>query len=102
MQRWIFYFVLAALATCRTSGKSIPLSADDLLIARRWQTEDGLPQNSVLSIVQTPDGYLWLGTFNGLVRFDGVRFDSFTVGNTPELRSDFVNILKGSVPTIDS
>ena len=41
---------------------------------RAWETKDGLPQNSVLSITQTQDGYLWLGTQKGLVRFDGVSF----------------------------
>jgi len=41
---------------------------------RTWTTEDGLPQSSVTAIAQTPDGYLWLGTQVGLVRFDGVRF----------------------------
>lgn len=49
-----------------------------------WQTEQGLPQDSVTSIVHTSDGYLWLGTYNGLVRFDGVRFKVFNTGNTPE------------------
>jgi ligand-binding sensor domain-containing protein len=39
-----------------------------------WTTEHGLPQNSVTAITQTPDGYLWLGTFGGLARFDGVKF----------------------------
>ncbi|HEY5914095.1 MAG TPA: two-component regulator propeller domain-containing protein [Verrucomicrobiae bacterium] len=39
-----------------------------------WQTDDGLPQNSVHAIAQTPDGYLWVGTRGGLARFDGVRF----------------------------
>ncbi|MGE3844935.1 MAG: two-component regulator propeller domain-containing protein, partial [Vicinamibacterales bacterium] len=42
-----------------------------------WTTENGLPQNSVNDIVQTRDGYLWLATFGGLVRFDGVRFTVF-------------------------
>jgi len=42
-----------------------------------WQTAQGLPQDSVLSIAQTRDGYLWLGTEEGLVRFDGVRFTVF-------------------------
>src|SRR5690606_27061164 len=37
-------------------------------------TETGLPQNSVTAIVQTRDGYIWLGTTGGLVRFDGVAF----------------------------
>jgi diguanylate cyclase (GGDEF)-like protein len=41
--------------------------------ARSLTTEDGLPQSSVTAIAQTPDGYLWLGTQVGLVRFDGVR-----------------------------
>jgi len=39
-----------------------------------WTSENGLPQNSVNDIVQTRDGYLWVATHGGLVRFDGVRF----------------------------
>src|SRR5262245_10743398 len=42
-----------------------------------WTTENGLPQNSINDIVQTRDGYLWLATFGGLVRFDGSRFVIF-------------------------
>ena len=44
---------------------------------RVWQTEDGLPHNSVNAVLQTKNGYLWLGTYEGLVRFDGVRFTVF-------------------------
>ena len=55
-----------------------------------WQTEQGLPQNTVTAIVQTPDGYLWLGTREGLVRFDGVRFTVFDTRTTPELGHSFV------------
>jgi signal transduction histidine kinase/ligand-binding sensor domain-containing protein len=59
-----------------------------------WTTENGLPQNSVLSIQQTPDGYLWLTTFDGLVRFDGVRFTVFNKANSPGLTSNrFVRLL---------
>jgi signal transduction histidine kinase/ligand-binding sensor domain-containing protein/CheY-like chemotaxis protein/HPt (histidine-containing phosphotransfer) domain-containing protein len=53
-----------------------------------WQKEDGLPQNSVTSILQTSDGYLWLGTLEGLVRFDGQRFVVFDRQNTSELRDN--------------
>jgi ligand-binding sensor domain-containing protein len=60
---------------------------------RIWQTEDGLPQNSVNAVVQTRDGYLWLGTFNGLVRFDGTRFTVFDPGNTPALASSRITSL---------
>jgi ligand-binding sensor domain-containing protein len=42
-----------------------------------WTTENGLPQNSVNDILQTSDGYLWVATFGGLVRFDGLRFTIF-------------------------
>ncbi|HEX4948236.1 MAG TPA: two-component regulator propeller domain-containing protein, partial [Blastocatellia bacterium] len=42
-----------------------------------WTTENGLPQNSINDILQTRDGYLWLTTNNGLVRFDGARFVVF-------------------------
>ena len=44
---------------------------------RSWQREQGLPQNRVRALAQTRNGYLWLGTDDGLVRFDGVRFVSF-------------------------
>jgi signal transduction histidine kinase/ligand-binding sensor domain-containing protein len=52
---------------------------------KTWNTENGLPQNTVNNIVQTPDGYLWLGTFDGLARFDGARFKIFKKSNTPAL-----------------
>jgi ligand-binding sensor domain-containing protein len=59
-----------------------------------WTTDRGLPQNSVLSIQQTPDGYLWFTTFDGLVRFDGVRFTVFNKGNSPGLTSNrFVHLV---------
>src|SRR6476469_7426212 len=47
-----------------------------------WTTANGLPQNTVTGVVQTPDGYLWLSTFDGLARFDGLRFTIFDKGNT--------------------
>ncbi len=55
-----------------------------------WQVEQGLPENSATAIVQDGEGYLWFGTFRGLVRFDGVRFEVFDPGNTPELPSSSV------------
>jgi ligand-binding sensor domain-containing protein/signal transduction histidine kinase len=60
---------------------------------RVWQVEDGLPQNQVRAICQTRDGYLWLATFDGLARFDGVRFVIFNRANTPELHSNIFTSL---------
>ncbi len=58
-----------------------------------WNTEDGLPQSSVIALTQTHDGYLWLGTLNGLVRFDGKTFTRFNVNNTPGLPSNRIVFL---------
>jgi ligand-binding sensor domain-containing protein/signal transduction histidine kinase len=52
-----------------------------------WGTHDGLTANEVLAIVQTHDGYLWLGTLNGLARFDGLQFKVFDEHNTPGMPS---------------
>jgi ligand-binding sensor domain-containing protein/signal transduction histidine kinase len=54
-----------------------PPAIGEGLVIRSWGTGAGLPQNTVNAIVQTPDGYLWVGTRDGLARFDGVRFTVF-------------------------
>ncbi len=58
-----------------------------------WRSTEGLPQNSVQAILQTRDGYLWLGTQEGLVRFDGVRFSVYNRKNTPVLKHNDVRTL---------
>lgn len=60
---------------------------------RIWQTQDGLPNNAVTAIVQTRDGYLWLATYDGLARFDGVTFTVFDNSNTPEMHSSRITSL---------
>ncbi|MFA6455517.1 MAG: two-component regulator propeller domain-containing protein [Bacteroidota bacterium] len=55
-----------------------------------WQTDNGLPQNSVNSIQQTKDGFLWMGTQEGLVRFDGVQFTVFDKNNTPQIKNNHI------------
>jgi len=50
-----------------------------------WTSENGLPDSSVTAVAQTPDGYLWAGTYNGVTRFDGVHFVTFDPANTPGL-----------------
>ncbi len=58
-----------------------------------WQTGSGLPQNTIHQILQSRDGYLWLATEGGLVRFDGYQFTIFDSRNTPSLKSDNVHAL---------
>jgi ligand-binding sensor domain-containing protein/signal transduction histidine kinase len=54
------------------------------------QTDEGLPSNTVPAIFQAQNGYLWLGTFEGLVRFDGIHFTVFDRNNFPELNDNNV------------
>jgi ligand-binding sensor domain-containing protein/signal transduction histidine kinase len=75
----IFWVLLCGFHLLGATNSSVSDYSIDV-----WQTEQGLPQDSVTSVVQTRDGYLWLGTYNGLVRFDGVRFKIFDTSNTPE------------------
>jgi signal transduction histidine kinase/ligand-binding sensor domain-containing protein len=77
--------LLAWLATAPGAWALEPGKALNQFPHRVWQTDEGMPQNSALAIAQTPDGYLWAGTFEGLVRFDGVRFTVFDPMNTPAL-----------------
>ena len=65
--------------------------------ATHWSADAGLPQNIVRGIVQTPDGYLWIATLNGVARFDGVRFTTFDKGNTPGITTNrFAAIAEGA------
>jgi ligand-binding sensor domain-containing protein/signal transduction histidine kinase len=58
-----------------------------------WEIEDGLPSATVRCMLQTRDGYLWLGTLSGLVRFDGVHFTVFDRSNTPQMRDHLITSL---------
>lgn len=63
----------------------IPVFADSRFDV--WTADNGLPQNSVYSIIQSHDGYIWFTTFGGLVRYDGVRFTVFDKANAPGIPS---------------
>lgn len=83
------------LAIALLLASNVVLALDgDLAITqyghRVWRTDEGLPQNSVFSITQSRDGYLWLATQEGLARFDGMRFRVFDKRNTPEIRHNDV------------
>ena len=71
----------------------ISVSAAPNYFVRVWQSENGLPQNAVTSVLQTRDGYIWVGTYSGLARFDGVRFTTYDNNNTPEMRSSRITSL---------
>ena len=89
--------LLLLLAATKTGalvswGSELVTHTGDYTI-QNWQLEQGLPHISVTTIAQTPDGYLWVGTFNGLARFDGLRFTVFHEGNTPALGNSAITYL---------
>src|ERR1039458_3247467 len=55
---------------------------------RLWRSADGLPEDFAQALAQTRDGYLWIGTSGGLVRFDGIRFTAFNRENSPAFQDD--------------
>ena len=58
-----------------------------------WTVDNGLPQNSAQALCQTRDGYLWIGTQEGLVRFDGLNFKVFDKNNAPAITDKYINAL---------
>jgi ligand-binding sensor domain-containing protein/signal transduction histidine kinase len=85
---WILlaFALLWLRAACGFSAEANPQFIVDV-----WERDNSLlPQNAVISLIQTQDGFLWVGTLNGLARFDGLRFKCFDEGNTPGLNSSRV------------
>jgi signal transduction histidine kinase/ligand-binding sensor domain-containing protein len=87
-QRLIFLTIFVYIVVCLSASAKAQEYGFDV-----WTTANGLPQNTVTGVAQTPDGYLWLSTFDGLARFDGLRFTIFDKGNTKGiLNNRFVSI----------
>ncbi|MFN8092778.1 MAG: two-component regulator propeller domain-containing protein [Vicinamibacteria bacterium] len=94
---------LAALVCAATAWAAAPrASALDPAVGLSqygrdaWTTVQGLPQSTVTAVAQTPDGYLWLGTHDGLVRFDGVAFTVYTPKTAPGLLGRHITALRGA------
>jgi PAS domain S-box-containing protein len=90
---FLFCFVLAD----EVAAGPHPADATDRMLSQyavdNWDTRTGLPQNSALSVAQTDDGYLWIGTEQGLSRFDGKQFVTYTPKNTPRLPGAYIRSL---------
>jgi signal transduction histidine kinase/ligand-binding sensor domain-containing protein len=78
---WLFAFTAAA-------GEP-----DSSWYERSWQSAEGLPDNSVVGVAQTPDGYLWVATAGGLMKFDGVRFQEFPLVTLDGVRDRVVRAM---------
>ncbi len=87
----IFFIISFLLLTNILTPKESQKNLEEYLI-RTWTIQSGLPLNTITALIQTQDGYVWVGTRAGLSRFDGVRFETFTKQNSP-LSSDKVSCL---------
>ena len=85
----LFWFIMLPLFCHGLS----PDKAISQYVHSNWGLEEGLPQNTVNSILQTSDGYIWLSTQEGLVRFDGVRFKVYDKRNVPEITTSYIRTL---------
>ncbi len=91
--------LLAALGLLVCLSAAVPAHALDpgrrlsQYVRQSWDANEGLTQNTLQVLLQTADGYIWLGTEAGLVRFDGVRFTTFDRHNTPALAHQNVRAL---------
>jgi len=90
LHNWALSVGLVAAGTLQAFG---PLSSLPGYSSRIWHTVDGLPEDSIQALAQTRDGYLWIGTSGGLVRFDGVRFVVFSRESTAAFRENSISAL---------
>jgi ligand-binding sensor domain-containing protein/signal transduction histidine kinase len=90
--RRTFTYVMLVLGAAGFHLPAAELSGSPFVVDS-WSNEEKLPQSSVISVIQTRDGHLWLGTLYGLVRFDGIHFTPFNVNDTPGLPSSRVVFL---------
>lgn len=77
---WLTLSLLAPFLSTAGGASLDPHRPFSSFVHQSWQTQQGLPQNSVLSLAQTKDGYLWIGTEEGLARFDGSQFTVVSTG----------------------
>jgi ligand-binding sensor domain-containing protein/signal transduction histidine kinase len=85
--------LLCVLSPALSTVAAPAVESNSPFIVDSWSAENGLPDSEVISVIQTKDGYLWLGTLHGLVRFDGIHFTVFDEQNTPGLTSDRIVFL---------
>lgn len=80
---WVYFPIQSALY----GFQSFPLQTieEKPYILRSWNTLHGLPVNQVFQVTQDNDGYLWMTTYTGLIRFDGLNFTIFNASNTPDI-----------------
>ncbi|RPI07064.1 MAG: hypothetical protein EHM64_00820 [Ignavibacteriae bacterium] len=91
--RPISFFILFLLLSSGTPAKELRPNPLLQYIHKTYTSDDGLPQNRSRAMVQTRDGFLWIGTQDGLARFDGTSFQVYDKEHTPQLKSNDITSL---------
>ena len=99
MQRAVIFALLSMLAAdgnLLARASTGPAAVNEQYTRRIWHIQDGLPEDTVQAIQQSSDGYLWIGTTGGLVRFDGSHFHLYDHTTTPALADNSVFCILGA------
>jgi len=91
--RWPLAFAILGLGLALRSAGAEPAPPGPAYGFHAYNVEAGLPHNSAPNVLQTRDGYLWVGTETGLARFDGSRFTTYRAANTPGLPDNWIRFL---------
>jgi ligand-binding sensor domain-containing protein len=86
---WLLSLLGTAWLCLPASGQQVS-ETFDTYVAHTWGTEEGLPHSAVTALLQTQDGYLWIGTAAGLARFDGHRFVVMSDERAPHLSHSYI------------
>jgi hypothetical protein len=78
----VLFFCSVSLRPVFSATQGSGTLAENPFYMQVWTADDGLPENRVVGVTQTSDGYLWVLTRGGLMRFDGVQFQPFESANS--------------------
>jgi ligand-binding sensor domain-containing protein/CheY-like chemotaxis protein len=97
---WVGLWCVALLGAGTPARALEPLRRISQYNHEAWRSENGLPQNTARALAQTAEGYLWVGTYEGLARFDGARFTVYDRRVVPEVRTHTVSALVEDVSRV--
>lgn len=95
----LFLLCISFFTNAQKPNKHIPFDPNKQLsqfLIDVWDSEKGLPSSTLLQAVQTKDGYLWIGSYDGLLRFDGNSFDMYTKNTVKAFKTNNITQIKES------
>lgn len=89
---WFLPLLIPIILLLSVPNRGVAAQSDTYTLSH-WEMKDGLPSDDIRYLLQDTKGYIWIATFQGLVRFDGIRFVTYKVQNTPNLPNNLINCL---------